>query len=47
MSTPLIEVSKLFKKFGSIQALNGLNFRIFPGEIYGLLGPNGSGKTTT
>ena len=47
MSTPLIEISKLTKQFGSVQALNGLTFKVFPGEIYGLLGPNGAGKTTT
>ena len=47
MSYPIIEVSKLTKKFGSVQALNGIDFKVLPGEIYGLLGPNGSGKTTT
>lgn len=47
MSTSLIEVSELTKKFGSVQALSGLTFSVLPGEIYGLLGPNGAGKTTT
>ncbi len=47
MSTSLIEVSELTKKFGSVQALSGLTFNVLPGEIYGLLGPNGAGKTTT
>ena len=47
MSVPLIEASGLTKKFGSVQALNGLSFQVMPGEIYGLLGPNGAGKTTT
>jgi len=47
VSAPLIETSELTKRFGSVQALTGLNFRVFPGEIYGLLGPNGAGKTTT
>lgn len=47
MSTPLIDVSGLTKNFGSVRALAGLTFNILPGEIYGLLGPNGSGKTTT
>jgi ABC-2 type transport system ATP-binding protein len=36
----------LRKNFGVIQALRGLDLRIRSGEIYGLLGPNGSGKTT-
>ena len=36
----------LRKRFGAIEALNGLDVRIRTGEIYGLLGPNGSGKTT-
>jgi len=47
VSVPLIEASGLTKKFGSVQALNGLSFQVMPGEIYGLLGPNGAGKTTT
>lgn len=34
------------KRFGAIEALRGLDLRIRAGEIYGLLGPNGSGKTT-
>jgi ABC-2 type transport system ATP-binding protein len=36
----------LRKNFGAIEALRGLDLRIRSGEIYGLLGPNGSGKTT-
>ena len=47
MPNPLIEVSGLTKNFGAVYALTGLTFNILPGEIYGLLGPNGSGKTTT
>lgn len=37
----------LTKKFGSFTAVNDLTIKIKPGEIYGFLGPNGSGKTTT
>jgi ABC-2 type transport system ATP-binding protein len=44
---PLIEISGLSKKFGSVQALADLDLQIMPREIYGLIGPNGAGKTTT
>jgi ABC-2 type transport system ATP-binding protein len=42
-----VNVAGLSKKFGSIQALNGISFKINQGEVYGLIGPNGAGKTTT
>lgn len=42
-----IVVEQVDKSFGSRQVLHRLDFRIDPGEIVGLLGPNGSGKTTT
>ncbi len=42
-----IEVSHLFKQFGSINALNDVNFSVSEGETFGFLGPNGAGKTTT
>ncbi len=42
-----VEVQHLCKDFGSFHAVSDLNFRIARGEIFGLLGPNGSGKTTT
>jgi hypothetical protein len=38
----VIEVSNLRKKYGDIDALKGLSFRVQAGEIYGLLGPNGA-----
>jgi ABC-2 type transport system ATP-binding protein len=41
-----VTTKKLTKKFGRITALNELNLNIKEGEIYGLIGPNGSGKTT-
>jgi ABC-2 type transport system ATP-binding protein len=41
-----VDAQGLRKRFGMTTALNGLDLRIHPGEIYGLLGPNGSGKTT-
>jgi ABC-2 type transport system ATP-binding protein len=42
-----IEVKDLTKKFGDFIAVNNINFQIKKGEIFGFLGPNGSGKTTT
>jgi len=42
-----IEVCKLTRKFGKFTAVDGLDLCIEEGETYGLLGPNGSGKTTT
>lgn len=44
---PIIEVKNLTKTFGKNQAVKGLSFEVFEGEICGLLGPNGAGKTTT
>lgn len=44
---PAIEIRHLTKKFGNFRAVDNLNLTIDRGETYGLLGPNGSGKTTT
>ena len=43
----VISVQDLTKKFGQFTAVNQISFRVEKGEIYGFLGPNGSGKTTT
>lgn len=40
-------VKELVRDYGSLRALAGISFEIRPGEIFGLIGPNGSGKTTT
>lgn len=45
-STKIVEIHNLTKTFGAFTAVDALNLTIFKGEIYGLLGPNGSGKTT-
>ena len=47
MATPLIEVDRISKRFGSTTAVNAISFSVYPGEIFGFLGPNGAGKTTT
>ncbi len=42
-----IEVQNLSKHYGSLKAVDGLTFDVKKGEVFGILGPNGSGKTTT
>ena len=46
MSTPLLEFTNVTKSYGNKQALSNVNFTLERGKIVGLLGPNGSGKTT-
>ncbi|MDP3829136.1 MAG: ATP-binding cassette domain-containing protein, partial [Polaromonas sp.] len=43
---PVLECRGLERRFGGLVALTGVNLRIERGEIFGLVGPNGSGKTT-
>ncbi|MCP1388387.1 ATP-binding cassette domain-containing protein [Corynebacterium sp. TA-R-1] len=42
-----LEVRNLQKRFGDLQALDGMSFTVGPGEIYGFVGSNGAGKSTT
>jgi len=46
MTDTVILVEGLAKQFGSVVALDGVNFDVQTGSIFGLLGPNGAGKTT-
>ena len=44
---PVIEVRNLERFFGEFQAVKGISFAVKPGEVFGLLGPNGACKSTT
>ena len=44
---PALSVTGLYKKYGQFEVLKGLDLALYPGAIYGLVGLNGSGKTTT
>ncbi len=46
MTSTILEVTGLYKYFGGLAAVAGVDFRLEKGEIIGLIGPNGSGKTT-
>lgn len=43
----MIETSKLRKRYGRLTAVDGISFKVEPGEVLGFLGPNGAGKSTT
>ncbi|MEL6903850.1 MAG: ABC transporter ATP-binding protein [Planctomycetota bacterium] len=45
--TPALEVRGLVKRYGATVAVGGVDLTVARGQVYGLLGPNGSGKTTT
>lgn len=49
MKNPILQVENLVKKYGSAQinAVDGINFEVYPGEFFCLLGVNGAGKSTT
>ena len=46
MTTPLLKVEQLSKRFGGLQAVADLNYEVAEREILGIIGPNGAGKTT-
>jgi len=43
---PILDVERLSKRFGGVEALDAVSFRVARGDIVGIIGPNGSGKTT-
>jgi simple sugar transport system ATP-binding protein len=43
---PRLELRNISKSFGGVRVLHGVNLRVFPGEVVGLLGDNGAGKST-
>jgi ABC-type multidrug transport system ATPase subunit len=47
MDIKIIEISDLYKSFGVIKAVDGINLSVYKGDIFGFLGPNGAGKSTT
>lgn len=44
--TPAIEFANVTKRYGAVEALRGVSFSVAPGEMFGLIGPDGAGKTT-
>jgi simple sugar transport system ATP-binding protein len=47
MTAPILEFRKVSKRFGAVHALDEMDFALMPGEIIGLMGDNGAGKSTT
>lgn len=43
----IIKINNLYKSFGDVKAVNGLNFKVMKGELFAFLGINGAGKSTT
>lgn len=47
INPPLIQVKNLQKNYGQFAAVRGIDFDVYQGEVFGLIGPDGAGKTTT
>jgi ABC-2 type transport system ATP-binding protein len=47
MKDPVIAITRLTKRYGSLTAVDNLDLSVYKGEVFGLLGPNGAGKSTT
>ncbi|MCK4638451.1 MAG: ATP-binding cassette domain-containing protein, partial [Bacteroidales bacterium] len=47
MSEVVLSLNKISKRFGRIKAVDELSLEVEKGNVFGILGPNGSGKTTT
>ena len=43
---PVLSINSISKSYGSIKALKNVSFEVPEGSVFGILGPNGSGKTT-
>ena len=42
----VVEAKSLFKRYGASLAMDGIDLQVHPGEIYGLIGPDGAGKSS-
>ena len=43
MTTPAIRATDVTKRYGDLTAVNGVSLEVHPGEIFGIIGPNGAG----
>ena len=46
MTVPIVEMRAIYKSFGPVQALAGVNLELMPGEVLGFVGDNSAGKST-